>query len=634
MTAGRSLAHLWRRHGWLIIGLLWIAALILAFIGFGRNATATGQSLTLFDRAYLTLQLIPMNSGAVAGPVGWELQAGRFLIPFLAALTVLRALLSLFHDHWQHFLLRFWRGHVIICGLSRKGWLLAQGFAAQGYQIVVIEADEEHDLIGPCRERGIVVLAGDATDPDLLRRAGVLHAGYLVAVTDDDGVNAEIAVRSQGVLRQASAAGGAGGARPLTCIVHLVDPELYELARTREMALEEGVPLRLELFNVFDLGARLLWSRFGPAGGNPAAPSSDGRPAPSGNGRPAPCSAHVLVIGLGGLGESLIVTAGRDWHTRRHASHGTGRLRITVVDLEAEWKCRALSLRYPQLAGVCELIPLALDVRGPAFYEGAFLAGDAGQQAVSAEPLSAVFVCFDDDSLGLRTGLAVHHRLLREAVGPKPEAIGPTPVIVRMAEASGLARLVERGDGGHGSPAFANLHAFPLLDRTCTPEAILGGTHEVLARALHEVYRHQQEALGHTPAVNPVLVDWEALTDAQRESNRAEADGVFQHLAALGYTLAPLVDWDAAYFRFPEPEVERLAQMEHARWAAGMTRHGFRPTDGPKDLTAKRHPALRPWADLPEAERVKNRDTVAALPAILARAGFQIVRLRGAGAPV
>ena len=42
---------------------------------------------------------------------------------------------------------------------------------------MVIEADEEHDLIGPCRERGIVVLIGDATDPDLLRRAGVLRAG-------------------------------------------------------------------------------------------------------------------------------------------------------------------------------------------------------------------------------------------------------------------------------------------------------------------------------------------------------------------------------------------------------------------------------------------------------------------------
>ena len=621
-----KLGQLWRRHGWLIIGVLWVGALILAFIGFGRNAAATGQSLTLFDRAYLTLQLIPMNSGAVAGPVSWELQAGRFLIPLLAALTALRALLSVFHDRRQQFLLRFWRGHVIICGLSRKGWLLAQGFVARGDRVVLIEADESHDLIGPCRERGIVVLIGDATDPDLLRRGGVLRAGHLVAVTDDDGINAEIALRSQGVLRQAALARGGGRDRAgsLTCTVHLVDPQLYELARTRELALEEGVPMRLELFNVFERGARLLWSKFGPLRGIEGAATADG-------GQVAGCSTHVLAIGLGRLGESLIVTAGRDWHTRLHESpcgagsalpSVAGRLRITVVDLEADWKCRALSLRYPQLTDVCDLIPLAMDVRGPAFYEGGFLSGDADQP-----PADAVFVCFDDDSLGLRTGLAVHQRLLHATAGP-------TPVIVRMAEASGLARLVERESSANGTAAFANLYAFPLLDRTCTPEAILGGTHEVLARDLHDAYRQQQKALGHTSATNPSLVEWDELSEALRESNRAEADGIFRHLASLGYTLTPLADWDAAFFRFPKAEVERLAQMEHGRWMDDMIRCGFQPTDGPKDLAHKLHPALHPWDELPEAERTKTCDTVRELPTTLARAGFQIVRLRGAGAPV
>ena len=552
-----KLGRLWRRHGWLIIGLLWVVALILAFIGFGRNAVATGQSLTFFDRAYLSLQLIPMNSGAVAGPVSWELQAGRFLIPLLAALTALRALLSLFHDRWQHFLLRFWRGHVIICGLSRKGWLLAQGFVALGNRVVVIEADEAHDLIGPCRERGIVVLVGDATDPDLLRSAGILAAGQLVAVTDDDGVNAEIAVRGQGLLRQAALTGHVRS-RPLTCTVHLVDPQLYELARTREMALEAGTPLRLELFNVFERGARLLWSEYGPVpGGGGGAPDQDSQ---------EPCAAHVLVIGLGRLGESLIVTAGRDWHTRLHESRPPGvpaaggvppergavsRLRFTVMDLEAAWKCRALSLRYPGLASVCDLIPQTMDVRWPEFYAGDFLNDgattfvDPGQRVppVSAAPVSAVFVCFDDDSLGLRTGLAVQRHLLHAAAGAPP-------VVVRMAETSGLARLVEP-DGG-GTPLFANLHAFGLLDRTCTPEAILGGTHEVLARGLHDVYVQQQEALGGTSTANPALVEWDKLPEVLRESNRAQADGIVDHLAAVGCILIPLADWDAADFKFRE----------------------------------------------------------------------------------
>ncbi len=616
------LRPLWRRHGWLLIGLLWAVALTFGCVGFALNAPSAGKSGSFFDVAYRTLQLIPMHSGDPGGDVGWQLNTARFLIPLLAAWTAIRALLGLFRDRWQQFLLRFWRDHVIICGLSRKGWLLAQGFAERGDRVVVIEADEDHDLIGPCRERGIVVLVGDAADPDLLRRAGVLAAGHLVAVTDDDGVNAEIAVRSQGVLREAAQA-GRDRSGSLTCTVHLVDPQLYELARTREMALEEGVPLRLELFNVFERGARLLWSKYGPIrGGNGGAPVGDGQAAP--------CSAHVLVIGLGRLGESLIVTAARDWHTRLHDSPcgAAGRLRITVVDLEADWKCRALSLRYPQLAGVCDLVPQALDVRWPEFYAGDFLNGHTATSADPAArvpPVSAVFVCFDDDSLGLRTALAVHQRLLAASASP-------APVVVRMAEAGGLARLVDPEAAGHGTPAFANLHAFGLLDRTCTPDAILGGTHEVLARGLHDVYRQQQEALGQTAATNPSLAEWDQLPEELRESNRAEADGIFHHFAALGYTLTPLADWDAAFFRFPQAEVERLAQMEHARWVDDMVRRGFRPTDGPKDVAAKLHPALRPWAELPEAERIKTSDTVRELPATLARAGFQIVRLPRAGA--
>jgi hypothetical protein len=458
-----------------------------------------------------------------------------------------------------------------------------------------------------------------------------------VAVTDDDGVNAEIAVRGQGVLRQTHHVDGTrtsaderGGfrfsaftranprliskTRTLTCTVHLVDPQLYELARTRELALEEGARLRLELFNVFERGARLLWSQYGPMrGGNGI--------TPAGEGQPTGCSAHVLVVGLGRLGECLAIHAARDWHTRLHESPcgAAGRLRITVVDLEADWKCRALTLRYPQLAAVCDLAPQAMDVHKPEFYEAAFLA-----EVADVPPLSAVFVCFDDDSLGLRTGLAVHQRLLHAAAGPMP-------VVVRMAEAGGLARLVDREGEGHGSPAFANLHAFPLLDRTCTPEAILRGTHELLARGLHEVYRRQQEALGHTAATNPSAVGWEGLPEDLRESNRQEADGLFRHLAALGYTLTPLADWDAAFFRFTDAEIERLAQMEHERWVADMLNRGFRPTDGPKDLAAKLNPALRPWADLPEEMQQKTRDNVREMPATLARAGFQIVRLPRSG---
>ena len=254
----------------------------------------------------------------------------------------------------------------------------------------------------------------------------------------------------------------------------------------------------------------------------------------------------------------------RDWHTRLHESplrRGRGRLRITVVDLEADWKCRALSLRYPQLAGVCDLVPLTMDVRWPEFYAGAFLAGTtrrgSGTARLSARSSSA--------STTTRWGCA--------PAWPSTSACCMRPPARRRwwcawPRPAGWRGWWTRTAMDDQRATFANLHAFGLLDHTCTPEAILGGTHEVLARGLHEVYVQQQEALGHTSATNPSLVEWDKLPEALRESNRAEADGIFHHLAALGYTLTPLADWDAAFFRFPEPEVERLAEMEHDRFVA------------------------------------------------------------------
>jgi len=606
--------RLWRRHGWIVIGLLWAAALILGYVGFSRHALATGRSSRFIDLMYRTLQLVAMNSGDVDG-AGWQLDTARFLLPVLAAWTALRALLSLFRDRWQQLRVRSWKGHVIVCGLSRKGWLLAQGFADRGDRVVVLEANKDHTLVGTCRERGIGVFTGDATDPDLLCRAGVRGARLLVAVTDDDGINAEIAVRVQSLLRATGTAGGKQADRryPLTCTVHVVDPHLHELARTREMALGEGSAFRLELFNVFARAARLLWSQFGT--GRSSRHASPALPVE----QEGCCSGHVLVTGLGRLGESLVVHAARDWHALLHESpcRAAGRLRITVVDKEADWKCRALSLRYPRLAGVCDLIPLRMNIRSPEFEEGAFLAGGAGYP-----PVSVAYVCLDDDSLGLRTGLAIHQHLVRASNGD-------AQVVVRMTGAGGLARLVE--PDGSGVTSFAGLHAFGLLDRTCTPDAILGGTHEVLARGLHDVYLDQARALGHTEATNPSMVEWERLPEELRESSRAAADGIVRQLETLGYALAPLADWDAAAFRFSEFEQEHLARSEHFRFVAERVSQGWHYADTPKDLRSRHSPAITSWETLPVEERSKALAAMRRLPLTLARAGFQIVRTPPAG---
>lgn len=594
---GRWRARL-REGQWFLLGAAWLAALALGYAGFARYGAAQGVDLTPGDIFYLVLQLIPLNSGAVPPPVPWELEVARLLVPAVAAYTAVRALLHLFRDQWQ--ILRLWRirDHVVICGLGRMGRRLADSFARRGTPTVLLERDEENDAIETCRQRGQIVLLGDATDPHLLRQARLMRARYLIAVCGDDGLNAEIAMRAREAVR-----GRAQGT--LTAILHVVDPRLCELLRAREISLEDP-GFRLEILNVFDRGARLLLEQY---------------PLRAAEGQDRP--PHLLVVGLGYLGQTLVVQAARQWWGR-----GAGQpLRITVVDLAAHSKLDALQARYPQLADTCQFFPVEVDLHSSDFYRAAFLYDEQGRMAVDT-----AYFCIDDDALNLQAALILFHRAQRADL----------PLVLRMVEEAGLATLLQ---GQGPSAPFANLHAFGLLDRTLNPETVLAGTHETMARALHAGYlrlcreRAAPGAVGSPlphnaenclPASN-ALVEWDDLPEEVKEENRAQADCIGRLLRELGYGIAPLTDWDAASYQFSAEEVERMARLEHERWCERKRRAGW--TYGAvTSIRAQVHADLVDWASLPEEEREKNRHVPRNLPQNLAQAGLQVYRLDGAAA--
>nr|MBC7244260.1 NAD-binding protein [Chloroflexota bacterium] len=578
----RKILHKWYEHQWFVALGLWLVTLCLGYVGFIKHFADLGQVRSSLDLLYLTLQLFPLQSGAVSPPISWELQVARLLAPAIAAYTVWQALASLFYQQLQSLRLRFMHDHVVICGLGRMGLLLTRGFLQQGEHVVVIEQDEGNDFIALCREEDAIVVLGNARERELLRWAGVPKAKYVLSVCGDDSTNAEVAVRVQELATQRQG-------RPVECFVHIVDPRLYHLLREQEIAPFPSY--RLELFNIFDRGARLLLQE------HPPFTNMDGL---------LMHQPHVLVVGLGRMGESLVVHMARDWWSKYAPSNGP--LRMSIVDWEAKRKAELLYLRYPKLRNACELVALQMDIRWPEFEQAPFLFDSEGRCDVTA-----IYVCLDNDSLGLRAGLALLQCIRGRRI----------PIVVRMAHESGLAMLL-RGSQGDDCD---KLHAFGLLDRTCSPELILGGTHEILARAIHESYvRHQQE-LGEIPETNPSLVPWEELPEELRESNRCQAEHIMVKLKAVGYGIAPLTDWDAERFQFTAEEVERMAQMEHQRFVEERLRAGWTYALGPKNMKRKTSPILVPWEELPEYEKEKDRNMVCELPRVLARAGLQVYRL-------
>lgn len=570
------------KYQWHLLVFGWGIALGLGIGGFAHYAALHDLQNSFWDNFYLTLQLIPMNSGGLTQPIPLELDVARFSIPLLAAATAVKALWAMLQERIRSTKLMRLSNHVIICGLSRKGMLMATQLRQAGDEVVIIERNEKNEWLESCKQQDMFVLSGDASEPGLLRQAGVGRARALLAVCDEDGVNAGIAV-------QAHSLAGERSGQPLACMAHITDPQLCILLRENEELFQKA-PFRMELFNVFERGARKLLQQF---------PAWDETTIAQ-NRKP-----HILVIGVGRMGESLIMQAGRDWW--RQQPDRSWRFIATIIDRDASQKVESMLVRYPHLCDVCEIIPLDMDVHSPAFERAAFLFDKHGQVCIDR-----IYICLDDDALGLHTGLALCRQLPGKQV----------PVVIRMSENNGLAKLLE--DQKINGGGFQNLIAYGLLDRICMPDLLDANPLEVLARAAHENYVNEQVGPGLLKPEDPSVQPWEKLDKEYKNANYQWVGHVSKLLGHVGYKIMYYADWDIPNFEFPPEKLERMAQMEHEMWCEDKLRDGWRYASGTKNLKEKTNPDLVPWEKLSPVEREKNRQFVRCIPATIERVGYKI----------
>jgi len=569
----------------MLLGVSAAVSIALGYWGFQRHFGALDESRPFWTLFYLTLQLFVLESGGVSADVPWQLNVARFLAPVVAASAAVAALLVVFRDQIESLMIGRMSGHAIVCGLGEKGSLLVRSLRERGHGVVAIERDAGNNFIGAARLGGAHVVVGDTRSEEVLRRAGARRARHLIAVCGDDGANAEIALQARSM--SASRSRGA-----LTCSAHIVDPRLCLLLRRQELAGFSTPSFRLDFFNVFESGARALLRDF-PTVFTPA-PSADQGP-------------HLLVVGLGHLGESLVVHAARMW--RDLENRGGERLRVTIVDEQAELKAQLLAQRHPELSAACDLIPRKMSLDSPEFEREAFL-GTADE----SPHVGMAYVCVEGDGPALSAALTLHRRLGRHGV----------PVVVALVRSRGLGGLLEKP---HTSAGFERLHALVLLERTLSAELLLGATYETLARGMHEEYVQQQvREGGRSPETNPAIAAWGSLAESLRESNRAQAAHIGEKLRAVGATLGPLMDADAEAFEFSPAEIELLAEMEHVRWVEERRRDGWTYVPGEKDIDRKTSPHMVPWDDLSNDVKEWDRVFVRGLPKFLARSGFQVVR--------
>jgi hypothetical protein len=535
------------------------------------------------DLFYQSVQLFVLQLQVLPGRTPWTLDVARWSASAVSFYAVLRAGSVLFAGELDRLRLRRVSGHVVVCGLGRKGLQLTQDFLARGDRVVVIEKDEENDHLFAARQAGALMVLNAATNEAILRQARVAHASVLLAVTGDDGANIEAAVAARRLVREQVP----GRLTPLRVHAHVSDMRLCGLLRTSKVLAGEE-PVEVVPFNVHEAAARVLL-RDHPLDRERIGPGD-------------PRFVHLCIVGFGQMGESVALQAAR----LVHLANGS-RLRVTLVDRQAEeWRRRFLG-RCPGFPEVATLDVLEGDV------EYADVLARIEEWGSDPGRLLDIVVCFDDDHRSLACALALVERLRGRRV----------PVRVRMSQEAGLSALARGTEAGSWS---GRISVFGMLDRLCTRESVLGDALDLFARTAHEDYLRRMLAQGEVLGSRPSLRPWPELDEFYRESNRQQADHIPVKLRAVGCRAEPApAGAGTEGFAFTSEEVERLARMEHDRWCARHLLDGWRQGEV-RDDVARTHPCIVPWEALTEHYRDNDRAAVRQIPELLALVGQRIVR--------
>ncbi len=558
------------RRPWVIIGLAAITAFVLGVIGFleaGRDAS---------DAFYGAIRLFGMQVEPRDPPL--TLEIARFLAPLTLAAAGIGALLKLFSAEIEVFRARRQREHVVVCGLGRRGQQLVDALRARGEQVIGIDPDESGGGLDVARRRGAVALLGDATDPEMLRRARVDRARWLVCTCTDDKTNLTVAGRAEDV---------AGEDSELRVFVAIDDPELGWALRERALEDDAERSTAVGFFSVAQEAARAMIRRY------PFLDLGDGAASPP----------QVLIVGTGPAAQGVLLHAARLWEGLRTADDE--RLPVVVVDRQATGAVRELLAKNPPLGRLCSID--AVDA-----WPGHTELEDLRDRVSGGNGLQA-YVCLDTESTAIAAGLALERWVDGDVVVLVPSA----------AESVGRFLALEPGRAVAGHRVVL----FGAIEEACSPELLERHRVESWARALHESYVRQQLAAGATVAEKPNLRDWEELSEAVKRDNRDHARSIGRHLERAGLEARLLDRWGIPAATLSPEELESLARSEHERWREARIADGW--TYGERRDDGRRiHPDLLPWDELPDSSRETNRAFARELPALLLAAGFALERKR------
>jgi hypothetical protein len=122
-----------------------------------------------------------------------------------------------------------YRGHVILCGLGSVGAQVAEDLLKRRTRVAIIDSTPDDQNARNLSKR-VPLLVADATDPDVLLRAGLDRARAVIAAVSSDAVNLEIGFIAQSLVLERRPH------RPLRIVLRCFDADLARRIHARSDA--------------------------------------------------------------------------------------------------------------------------------------------------------------------------------------------------------------------------------------------------------------------------------------------------------------------------------------------------------------------------------------------------------------
>jgi hypothetical protein len=599
-----------KKYNWLFPVLILIA-LSLGVIGFYQYFELQEQSLSLFTAIYFSLQLFVLEFGAITGKIPVLLEIARFLAPAVTASGIFLAIWEPFYKNYQLHRIHLWKNHLVVCGLSKKAELLIEDFIKQEngkVRIVVIDADESRGSLLHLRKKGVIFLNGNATNEETLLKTNILHARFLLALTQDEKINIQIAQLATRLYHQYPKR-----ILPdtvLQVILHVDDfytlnifKEFHEKAELEESDLRpSGSKMDYHVFSIFQLAASYMVDRYSPDQYRSLQELEDP-------------PAHILILGDTLAAEYLILEAAHMYHFAN-----LKKTRITVVSDDIAHILQKMDALYPFLRKTVDITYISI----VEFF--------SDNCPVDCNEIAVAFIALHDDgksiyfSRKLRQLFYSRNQLKKNQNGSiekgLPDFTFP-PIKTLLPRNTALVHIFS---DTKVEMKMLNIEMVNMDHQLCNKKTIVDDrkAEDFIAQHIHYEWVKNHAFRDHT-GMGSMETEWDELKDAQKDSNRLPA----RHLnIKLRFVNAEFTDQQGGkelnMGMLDEQVWNRIARMEHYRWMAEKYLNGFVYTRDIPDkevmhflnLALKCHPDMVPFEDLTREIQEKDMFTFRMAPEI------------------